>query len=215
MEQYIHPHEADSSRLLLHTFSSYLFLCFPPLCTDVQAHPLNEHYHKQGIPLKSSHTDVGKVIYYKIRLITHMEFTTAHSKTISVWHDYDFIIAASARSSRIWFLRCLFVNVCTLKAHMCFCKSLRASICADNPSWAGEDHTFSPLLLCLSVYKDKCESWLAIPSSINANRQALLTYHHACYTIPNKNTKTSSYLGFTAIVEVHHSLSSLTDKLQP
>lgn len=87
MEQYIQPHEADGPRLLLHTFSSYLFLCLPPLCTDIHARPANEHYHKQGIPLKSSHTDAGKVIYYKIRLITHMEFTTAHSKTISVLHD--------------------------------------------------------------------------------------------------------------------------------
>lgn len=115
MEQYIQPHEADGPRLLLHTFSSYLFLCLPPLRADIHARPVNEHYHKQGIPLKSSHTDAGKVIYYKIRLITHMEFTTARSKTISVLRDWDFIIAASARSLRIWFLTCLFVNVCTLK----------------------------------------------------------------------------------------------------
>lgn len=150
MEQYIHPHEADSPRLLLHTFS-YLFLCFPPLCTDVQAYPVNEHYHKQGIPLKSSHTDVGKVIYYKIRLITHMEFTTAHSKTISVWHDYDFILAASARSLRIWFLLCLFVNVCTLKTHMCFCKSLREYLCRQSILSWGRPYILSPSSVSFSI----------------------------------------------------------------
>lgn len=96
------PHEADGPRLLLHPFSSYLFLCLPPLCTDVHTRPVNEHYHKQGIPLKSSHTDAGKVIYHKIRLIIHMEFTTAHSNTISVLHDEDFIAASAVLQPGGW-----------------------------------------------------------------------------------------------------------------
>lgn len=102
VEQYIQPHEADSPRLLLHTFStsfpsfrsielSHFVVCslLPPslVCAHPCVPPCNEQYHKQGIPPKSSHLDVAKMIYYKISLIAHMEFTTAHSKTIAVLQD--------------------------------------------------------------------------------------------------------------------------------